>query len=325
MHAQTISLAFKQGEQFKYALHFTGTFSAQIGSVTQDVKLDARATETVTISAVESDGTADMTLTLSDLTITTTGKASDGSTTTSTTTQTNAIPPQQLKVAPDGRILSINGQSISSESPFGVLAGTYLVYAVLPDSAVKPGDTWSKSYDQAQPGGSSSVHVTSNSTYLRDESFHGVNAAVIETEERVRLHDEPFCAAVTTSQHAQRHARRPDSGGRSRLDAGIGGVRHDIVDRPRRASRPEELDEGDVQGHHRRVREPGDGDGHAVRRPGAGLGEDRLPDSIQHAHVGDRFVERDLRLGAVHHAVGERLDHQLIGVVRVLPGGERSL
>ena len=182
VHAQAISLAFKQGEQFKYALHFTGTFSAHIGAVLQDVKIDAKARETVVTTAVESDGTADMTLTLSDLKITTTGKAADGSTTTSTTTQTNAIPPQQLKVAPDGRILSINGQNISSESPFGVLTGSYLVYAVLPDSAVKPGDKWSKSYDQAQPGGSSSVHVTSNSTYLRDESFHGVNAAVIETK-----------------------------------------------------------------------------------------------------------------------------------------------
>jgi hypothetical protein len=181
-HAQTISLAFKQGEQFKYTLHFTGTFSAHVGSVSQDVKIDAKAKETVTITAVESDGTADMTLTLSDLTITTTGKSADGGTTTSTTTQAGAIPPQQLKVTPDGRILSINGESISSASPFGVLAGSYLVYAVLPDTAVKPGDQWSKSYDQAQPGGSSNVHVTSNSTYLRDESFQGVSAAVIETK-----------------------------------------------------------------------------------------------------------------------------------------------
>jgi len=182
VHAQTISLAFNQGEQFKYTLHFTGTFSAHVGAVAQDVKIDAKAKETVAITSVESDGTADMTLTLSDLTITTTGKAADGSTTTSTTTQTNAIPAQQLKVAPDGRILSVNGESIASTSPFGALAGSYLVYAVLPDTAVKPGDKWSKSYDQAQPGGSSSVHVTTDSTYLRDESFQGVNAAVIETK-----------------------------------------------------------------------------------------------------------------------------------------------
>jgi len=51
VHAQTISLAFKQGEQFKYALHFTGTFSAHIGSLAQDVKIDAKAKETVATTA----------------------------------------------------------------------------------------------------------------------------------------------------------------------------------------------------------------------------------------------------------------------------------
>src|SRR5436190_19759864 len=124
VHAQAISLAFKQGEQFKYALHFTGTFSAHIGAVLQDVKIDAKARETVVTAAVESDGTADMTLTLSDLTITTTGKAADGSTTTSTTTQNNAITPQQLKVAPDGRILRFNSKKLSAASPFCCISGT---------------------------------------------------------------------------------------------------------------------------------------------------------------------------------------------------------
>src|SRR5258706_5813307 len=157
-HAQTISLASKRADESRYTFHSTGRFSAQVGSVSQDVKIDAKAKETVTITAVEADGTADMTLTLSDLRITTTGKSADGSTTTSTTPQTNAIPPQQLMVTPDGRSLSINGESISSTSPFGVLAGSYLVYAVLPDTAVKPGDKGSKSYDQAQPGGSGGVH-----------------------------------------------------------------------------------------------------------------------------------------------------------------------
>src|SRR5258708_16619004 len=172
VHAQTISLAFKQGDQFKYPLHFTGTFSAQVGSVSQDVKIDAKAKETVTITAVEADGTADMTLTLSDLRITTTGKSADGSTTTSTTTQTNAIPPQQLRVTPDGRILSINGQSISSASPFGGLAGSYLVYAVLPDTPAKPDDKWSQAYDQAQPGASSNAPVTTNAADPRAKTFH---------------------------------------------------------------------------------------------------------------------------------------------------------
>ena len=181
-HAQTLTLAFKQGDHYSYSLHFSGTFSVQAGAISQDVKFDAKAGESVAVTSVESDGTADVTISFAKLTITTTGKSPDGSTSTTTTTETSAIPPQQLKVAPDGRVLSVNGESISATSPFGVLVGGDLAYAVLPDTAVKPGYTWSKSYDQAQPGGLSTVHVTSNSTYLRDESFKGVHAAVIETK-----------------------------------------------------------------------------------------------------------------------------------------------
>lgn len=182
-HAQTLTLAFKPGDHYSYSLHFSGTFSIQAGAIAQDdVKFDAKANESVAITSVESDGTADVTITFAKLTVTTTGKSPDGSTSTTTTTETSALPPQQLKVAPDGRVLSVNGQSLSAASPFGVLVGGDLAYAVLPDSAVKPGDKWSKSYDQASADGGSTVHVTSNSTYLRDEGFKGVNAAVIETK-----------------------------------------------------------------------------------------------------------------------------------------------
>ena len=183
-HAQTLALEFHQGDTYKYTLHFSATFSVTAAGapLAENVKVDAKAKEAVTVNAVESDGTADVSLTFSDLTVTTTGKAPDGSTTTTTTTQTNALPPQQLKIAADGRIVSVNGETVSAESPFGVLVGSELVYAVLPDTAVKPGDKWSKSYDQSQPGGQSSVHITSTSTYLRDETFHGVSAAVVDTK-----------------------------------------------------------------------------------------------------------------------------------------------
>ena len=183
-HAQTLALNFKAGDTYRYALHFTATFAvtATTAAVTENVKVDARAKEAANVTHVESDGTADISLTFSDLSVTTTGKTSDGKTTTDTTTQTSALPPQQLKLAPDGRMVSVNGESVSAASPFGVLVGGELDYAVLPDSAVKPGDKWSKSFDQSQPGGQSSVHVTTNSTYLRDENFHGVNAAVVETK-----------------------------------------------------------------------------------------------------------------------------------------------
>lgn len=184
-HAQTLALNFKPGDTYKYSLHLSGSFgytATNAPSLKGEVKFDAKAGESVEVTGVESDGTAELSLTFSKLTVTTTGRDPDGKLTTSTSTQTEAIPPQQLKVSADGRILSINGESVSAQSPFGVLVGTDLAFAVLPDTAVKPGDRWSKSYDQAQPGGQTGVHVTTDSTYLRDESFHGVNAAVVETK-----------------------------------------------------------------------------------------------------------------------------------------------
>jgi hypothetical protein len=59
--------------------------------------------------------------------------------------------------------------------------GGGFISAVLPNAAVKPGDTWSKDFDQANPLGTGTIHVTTTSKYLRDESLQGVNAAVVET------------------------------------------------------------------------------------------------------------------------------------------------
>jgi hypothetical protein len=56
-----------------------------------------------------------------------------------------------------------------------------LISAILPDGAVKPGDTWTKSYDEQSPVGSGSVHVATRSTYQRDEKVAGVNAAVVQS------------------------------------------------------------------------------------------------------------------------------------------------
>src|SRR5260370_37510422 len=61
------------------------------------------------------------------------------------------------------------------------MGGGLFVISVLPSNAVKPGDTWSKDYDKANPGSKGSVHLTTHSTYLRNEPLNGVNAAVVET------------------------------------------------------------------------------------------------------------------------------------------------
>ncbi|OLD41931.1 MAG: hypothetical protein AUI83_20145 [Armatimonadetes bacterium 13_1_40CM_3_65_7] len=53
--------------------------------------------------------------------------------------------------------------------------------AILPDHAVKPGDTWTKDYDQANPMGTGAVHMTSKNKYLRDEQVKNVGTAVVQS------------------------------------------------------------------------------------------------------------------------------------------------
>ncbi|HEV2036429.1 MAG TPA: hypothetical protein VGU71_19950 [Candidatus Dormibacteraeota bacterium] len=176
-HAQTLALAYKGGDTYKYALHSIANESVDAGAMSIPIKLDLSAVETVKVKSVDSSGTADLSLDLSNVVM-----KSSYSTTTSTTTGT-PMGTISMKVAADGRILSVNGNSFGS-SPFTSFSGGggAFISAVLPDKKVSPKDTWSKDFDQANPMGTGTIHVTTSSTYLRDESLKGINAAVVETK-----------------------------------------------------------------------------------------------------------------------------------------------
>jgi hypothetical protein len=175
-HAQTLALAYQSGDSYKYALHSTATESVDAGVTTIPINFELTGRETVTVKSVDSSGTADLSISLSNLTM---KSSANGVTNTTTGTPLPAI---EMKVGADGRILSVNGNVLGG-SPLSMFSGIGGIFmsAVLPDNAVKPGDTWSKEYDQANPIGSGNFHVTTRSKYLRDESVKGVNAAVVET------------------------------------------------------------------------------------------------------------------------------------------------
>lgn len=180
-HAQTLALAYKGGDTYKYAIHSISNQTIDMGAMSVPVKLDLTAGETITVKSVDSSGTADMSIDLTNVVI----KSVTGSVTNTTTgTPTPTI---SVKVGADGRILSVNGNTLSG-NPFSLATGGgSFVTAVLPDKAVKPGDTWSKDFDQANPLGGGTIHATTSSKYLRDESLKGVNAAVVETTTNASL------------------------------------------------------------------------------------------------------------------------------------------
>jgi hypothetical protein len=176
VHAQSLALAYHSGDAYRYTLHSTANETIDAGVTTIPIALDLTAHETVTVQSVDSSGAAVLLISLGNLTV---KSSANGVTNTTTGTPTPTI---AIKVAADGRILSLNRSPFGS-SPFTVFSGMggSFMSAVLPDSAVKPGDSWSKEYDQANTTGSGHIHVTTKSKYLRDESVHGANAAVVET------------------------------------------------------------------------------------------------------------------------------------------------
>ena len=171
--AHTVSLAYKAGDTYKYGLHIVMKYTIAAAGLSIPFNLDMSAKESIAVKSVDSSGTADLIITVTGMSLKT---AINGTTNTTTTTTAQSL---DMKVAKDGRIISINGNLFANTSLGGV-SGTQggLISAILPDHAVKPGDTWTKNFDQPTPFGTGSSHLTSNNTYLRDEN----NAAVIESK-----------------------------------------------------------------------------------------------------------------------------------------------
>jgi hypothetical protein len=177
---QTISLAFKAGQTYKYKFHSTTKQAITMSAMSIATSLETSADESVKVSSVDSSGTADLTLTLSNLTL----KTVTGDVTNTTTIAHGDT--YDLKIGSNGLPVSTNGSTISTSNPFlafSALGGSVFISAILPDHPVKQGDTWTKSYDQTNPGPTTgTIHIIGNSKYLRDETLNGIKAAVVETK-----------------------------------------------------------------------------------------------------------------------------------------------
>ena len=177
VQAQTLSLAYKSGDTYRYSLHMVFKYTIGAAGTSIPFNLDMSAKETVKVKSVDSSGTADLSINLTDMSIKTT---TNGVSNTTTSTNPTTV---EVKVGKDGRVVSVNGSAMGSSMLPG-LSGSEggLVSAILPDGAVKPGDTWTKNYDEANVAGSTgSIHVKTDNKYLRDEQVNSVNAAVVES------------------------------------------------------------------------------------------------------------------------------------------------
>jgi hypothetical protein len=116
--------------------------------------------------SVDTGGTADLRLALSSFDFTSTPDQ------ITLPTGISPNPTIDMRVGADGRVLT---------QDLGITTGGGISWGVLPGTAVKPGDTWSKDYDTTVTGYAGNNHLMTTSRYLRDESFQGAHAAVVET------------------------------------------------------------------------------------------------------------------------------------------------
>jgi hypothetical protein len=181
--AQPLALSFTQGEERTYDVH--QTMDANISSsLFGDEPLAMDVTQVVgwKVVSVDDSGTATIEVTVSDMSGTVNGTE---------VPSTPATPPIEIRIAADGRVLSAGGLSLGGAGEtqgFG-FPGMGQLTPILPDGgeAVSVGDTWDKEFSQDFPFGEGTIDFSATSTYVRNETVNGREAAVIETEMSVPI------------------------------------------------------------------------------------------------------------------------------------------
>jgi len=91
------------------------------------------------------------------------------------------------RIASDGQMVSGSELTVGGSGAAGP-PGTSEFTPILPDHAVKPGDSWSRTYEQANPFGEGTLHVSVSGSLVSvepDDSGHDV--ALIKTSATVPL------------------------------------------------------------------------------------------------------------------------------------------
>jgi hypothetical protein len=180
-----LALLFRSGQTSAYRMSMK--VNATIAASGRSQSLDSISSENVhwDVLSVNPNGTATIEVTASNATVTTNGR-----------TQPIDVAPQTLLLTRDGRLLSANAGTLFADAPGGrLLGGGGELSAILPGTATKPGQSWTRHVSFTMLG--SSLKYTLRSTYLRDERLGAEHAAVVRTDGTV-----PVDVSVRLSQFA---------------------------------------------------------------------------------------------------------------------------
>ena len=167
--ARTFGTGFAAGQTLRYKSHTTVSGLIFFGSQQVPISSDQELTESVKVESVDSSGTATVTITDADIV----GNPVSGATPS----------PATLKIGRDGRIQAGAATQLAGKVPN--LPGPDQLTPILPDHAVKLGESWDKHYKRPNPFGSGpAFDLSTHNSYVRDEAVGGHDAAVIDTRVR---------------------------------------------------------------------------------------------------------------------------------------------
>ena len=166
------AFTMSNGQNFRYRIHMLMDGHVEVGSHEDPLALDLSETLGWQVASVDSHGLATVDMTVSDVSGRIDGhKVSNGQAATT-----------RIVLARDGRIVQAGDLSFSGDTASGpgmMFPGSDQFTPLLPDHPVKPGDRWSKAFDQDFPFADGALHYGSQNVFLRYEVIHGVRAAVI--------------------------------------------------------------------------------------------------------------------------------------------------
>jgi hypothetical protein len=163
--------------------HFTMTLGIDLNLTaaghSQPISGEAHGPETMRVIRRDASGAATLVITVGPLTTNMDGQQ-----------QISPAQTLRLQIARDGRVVS-GGFVGGLTQAFGGganLPGTEQFAPLLPHHKVAPGDSWDTTVNRSMGAiGSGSLRFTAHSTYLRNETIHGVEAAVISSTAHVPM------------------------------------------------------------------------------------------------------------------------------------------
>ena len=172
-----LAFSFSKGRTTHFHMTMTMSGSIDAGSqgsfpIDSEISTDAQWD----VLSVDEIGTATVEQSFSNTKLTANGQEVAGP----------GLPTGTFRMTTDGRLLSTTGQTLfggGAQAPAQI--GGDRLSAVLPDGAVRPGSTWSKSVTQTIWG--TDLTYSIEGSYVRDEQVGSVRAAVVRTKGKIPM------------------------------------------------------------------------------------------------------------------------------------------